>query len=200
MQSIREDTNSFAPMRDIPITESFGAKEDFLSLNEVVENGEPVDHESVEADQINGDATEVQSGFKPEVPILLRQLQGQIVELGVESVSFSCEFKNATGVGWSFNGKALAPDDKYDITMVGSEVILTIKDVGLEDSGIYVCYAVNTDGRVTTVGYLSVRGRYSFPNRCFSFNQLTAYPQFATNASTWQQTLISAQVSPVNKG
>ncbi|CDS41841.2 expressed conserved protein [Echinococcus multilocularis] len=157
MQSILEDANSFAPMNDIPLTEQFGDKEESSPLNEVVENGELVDHEFGEVDHVNEDARDEQSSFKPEVPILLRQLQGQIVELGVRSVTFSCEFKNATGVGWSFNGKVLAPDDKYDITMKGSEVILTIKDVELEDSGIYVCYAVNTDGRVTTVGYLSVR-------------------------------------------
>ena len=131
-----------------------------FETNDIVENGEPYDHESTnETDQFNGDIVEVESNYKLEVPVLLRQLQGQIVELGVESVTFSCEFKNATGVGWSFNGKALAPDDKYDIIMEGRNVILTVKDVGLEDSGIYVCYAINKDGRVTTVGYLSVRGK-----------------------------------------
>uniref|UniRef100_A0A5K3EN24 non-specific serine/threonine protein kinase n=1 Tax=Mesocestoides corti TaxID=53468 RepID=A0A5K3EN24_MESCO len=109
-----------------------------------------------EHDQLNG-AIAIQPGFHPEVPILLRQLQGQIVDLGVGSVTFSCQFKNATGVGWSFNGKALAPDDKYDITLEGNDVNLVVKDIGLEDSGVYACHAVNTDGRVTTVGYLSVR-------------------------------------------
>ncbi len=106
---------------------------------------------------VNGTAEE--PAFKPEVPNLIRQLQGQIVEAGAAAVTFNCEIKNATGVGWSFNGKALAPDDKYDIVMGDGGIVLTVKNVTTEDSGIYVCYGVNTDGRVTTVAYLSVRGK-----------------------------------------
>ncbi len=106
---------------------------------------------------VNGTAEE--PAFKPEVPNLIRQLQGQIVEAGATAVTFNCEIKNATGVGWSFNGKALAPDDKYDIVMGDGGIVLTVKNVTTEDSGIYVCYGVNTDGRVTTVAYLSVRGK-----------------------------------------
>ncbi|KAM7537943.1 hypothetical protein Aperf_G00000079361 [Anoplocephala perfoliata] len=154
-----EDVNSFSSKNDVAFTKHAQEFEPFD--NNLVENGESEaalpDEFDQEQDHINGETMDVQRDFKPEVPVLIRQLQGQIVDLGVDSVTFSCEFKNATGVGWSFNGKALAPDDKYDITMDGSEVILTVKDVGLEDSGVYVCYAVNTDGRVTTVGYLSVR-------------------------------------------
>ncbi|VDL60884.1 unnamed protein product, partial [Hymenolepis diminuta] len=131
-----------------------------VSSMEPIEEVAPIENdlaENDEIDQMNMVTRDAREEFKPQVPFLIRQLQGQIVELGIDSVTFSCEFRNATGVGWSFNGKALGPDEKYDITMNGNEVILTVKDVGLDDSGVYICYAVNTDGRVTTVGYLSVR-------------------------------------------
>lgn len=152
--------NSFAPNNDATFTkptQEFSPFENNLVENGVSEAALP-DKADQEPDQMNGESIGAHRDFKPKVPSLIRQLQGQIVELGVDSVTFSCEFKNATGVGWSFNGKVLAPDDKYDIAMDGNEVVLTVKDVGLEDSGVYICYAINTDGRVTTVGYLSVRG------------------------------------------
>ncbi|KAM3173269.1 hypothetical protein ACTXT7_012839 [Hymenolepis weldensis] len=147
VKPMAEDMNSVTPLNDVSSTEPI---EEVAPIENDLSEKDVVD----QMNAINGDAREE---FKPQVPFLIRQLQGQIVELGIDSVTFSCEFRNATGVGWSFNGKALGPDEKYDIRMNGNEVILTVKDVGLDDSGVYICYAVNTDGRVTTVGFLSVR-------------------------------------------
>lgn len=165
-----EDMNSVTPLNDV-------------SSAEPIKEGTPIENdlaENDEIDQMNVVARDAREEFKPQVPFLIRQLQGQIVELGIDSVTFSCEFRNATGVGWSFNGKALGPDEKYDIRMNGNEVILTVKDVGLDDSGVYICYAVNTDGRVTTVGYLSVRGKF--------FLELVTYKSFnyTPNSDTFQ--------------
>lgn len=146
----------------LPVEDIVGEEHDFVEQHE--SNGiEPAttDIEEAENEEVPSEEIAILNGsdFTPEVPILVGQLQGQIVEAGALAVNFSCAIKNATGIGWSFNGKPLGPDEKYDIQMGPDEITLTVKDVNSEDTGVYVCYGVNTDGRVTTVGYLSVRGK-----------------------------------------
>lgn len=140
---------------EVPITTTVTHLENGTSSNGV----EEINRDDVEED-ISNDVEDTilnDVGLVRSLPIVLQQLKGQIVEVGSD-VSFTCEFKNFEALGWSVNGKAIAPSDRITMSADGGIVHLCVKEVTVDDSGDYICYAINGDGKAYTVTNLSVRG------------------------------------------
>ena len=63
---------------------------------------------------------------------------------------------------WLVNGVVIQPSKKHAMYTAGNKKVLEVRDVMMEDTGVYTCRITNELGEAITSTTLYVTGEYSY--------------------------------------
>jgi len=102
------------------------------------------------------------------VPPSLSGGQGNLIVRAGEAVSLSYKVQGTPtpAIQWEHSNKLVSQSARVKITSDGSNMLLTIPDMGCHDEGCYTCTALNSLGSTSTQSYavhFSMYDRMCFP-------------------------------------